>query len=190
MSGRSPKRSRPSGNLRLIPGTPGVILRGPREPGVFSYSDDEWTVVAAANSWNPDANLHQLRIDIEAAGQRYQASRRDPQLQKRLQRALNQAVALARTAQIPPAKLAALTDAAAVIKAEIGGGRAVLIGDVLQAWKRATGDTALGFSRMLKKPWTPNGPLIRYLYAALKPILGTDMVGVETLVKAIRSARR
>jgi hypothetical protein len=32
--------------------------------------------------------------------------------------------------------------------------------------------------------------LIRYLYAALKPILGTDMVGVETLVKAIRSARR
>ena len=187
MSRSSPRRAPPPARSRITPGTPVVIMRGPPTPGVFSYSNDEWEQVVAAH---PACNQHQLMVDLEAAGQRYLTSRRDPRLQVRLQRALNQAVALARTAQIPPAKLADLTDAAAAIKAEIGGGRAVLIGDVLQAWSDATGDTGLGFSRMLKKPWTPIGPLIRYLGAGLKPILGTDMVGVETLVKAIRSARR
>jgi hypothetical protein len=64
--------------------------------------------------------------------------------------------------------------------------RQPLIHDTLQAWTIATGDTALRFSRVRQMP---DGPLIRFLTAALEPIMGADMVGSETLVKAILSAR-
>jgi hypothetical protein len=36
----------------------------------------------------------------------------------------------------------------------------------------------------------PDGPLIRYLEAALSPIMGEDMVGREALIKAIKAIRR
>jgi hypothetical protein len=65
--------------------------------------------------------------------------------------------------------------------------RQSLIRDALQAWTIATGDTALGFSRVRT---VPAGPLIRFLNTALEPILGTDMVGAEALVQAILRARR
>jgi len=64
--------------------------------------------------------------------------------------------------------------------------RQALIRDALQAWTIATDDTALKFSRVGK---APAGPLIRYLTAALRPILGVDMIGSEVLAQAICSVR-
>jgi hypothetical protein len=65
--------------------------------------------------------------------------------------------------------------------------RQALVLDALQAWTTATGDAALKFSRVGKKP---TGPLIRFLDAALVPILGKDdMVGHETLARVICSVR-
>jgi hypothetical protein len=186
MSRSRPKRSPPGTRLQITPSAPVVVVRGPRAPGVFSYTDTQWVAVVGANT-NPNADLHQLLVALEAAGQRYQAGHRDRRLVAKLQRALNQAVALARTAQLLPKNLDALQAATAAIKAEISGERAMLIEDVLQAWKRATGNTALAYSRTHGKP---TGPLIRHLDAALGPILRADMVGHETLVKAILSARR
>jgi len=58
--------------------------------------------------------------------------------------------------------------------------------DVVRAWKAATGDVALKLSHA--HGW-PDGPLVRYLEAALGPILGPDMIGSETLVRAVRSVR-
>jgi hypothetical protein len=143
----NPKRTpAPAHGVRLIPGTPVVIMRGPRVPGVFNYTDDEWDqVVAAIRRRNSNSDTNQLLIDLEAAGQRYRIGRRD--LRSR------------RTLEL----------------------------DALRAWSHATGDTALKFSRV----WTgPAGPLIRFLNAALYPILGAGMAGDETLVKAILRARR
>jgi hypothetical protein len=160
MSGGEPRdisrrRQPPDARLQLIGSAPVMTVRGPRVPGVFSYTNDEWVKVVAANtdarrlcptSWKPDANLHQLLIALEAAGQQYRISRRD-----RSQ-------------------------------------RRALISDVLQAWRIATGDIALKISHTDGRP---AGPLIRYLDSVLRPILGEeDMVGHETLVQAIRSARR
>jgi hypothetical protein len=71
--------------------------------------------------------------------------------------------------------------------------RQALINDALQAWAGATGDTALRVSRthnLYVEHGPPDGPLIRYLEAALGPILGKDMIGREALIKAIRKARR
>lgn len=137
--------------LRITGSAPVVVIRPPQVPGVFSYSNDQWVMVVAANpSWHSDADLHRLLADLEKAGQKYRASRRD-RSQSRL--ALRQ----------------------------------TLIRDALQAWTNATADTALRFSRVRA---APAGPLIRYLEAALGPILGADMVGRETLAKAICGARR
>jgi len=63
-----------------------VIVRGPRSPDVFSYTDAQWVKVVAAH---PACNQHQLLVDLEAAGQRYQAGRRDSRL--RLQVRVSQA---------------------------------------------------------------------------------------------------
>src|SRR5690349_8560584 len=109
----SPKRLPPGARLRITTSAPVVIVRGPRSPDVFSYTDAQWVKVVAAH---PACNQHQLLVDLEAAGQRYWASRRDPQLQKRLQRGLKQArahVVLARDAQFPP-EIGALAGAVAV----------------------------------------------------------------------------
>jgi hypothetical protein len=68
-----------------------------------------------------------------------------------------------------------------------------LIRDALQAWSEATGDIKLKVSRThdLHAEWgPPDGPLIRYLEAALQPIMGEEMIGREALFKAIRRSRR
>jgi hypothetical protein len=187
MSRSRPKRLPPGARLRITTSAPVVIVRGPRSPDVFSYTDAQWVKVVAAH---PACNQHQLLVELEAAGQRYWASRRDPQLQKRLQRGLKQArahVVLARDAQFPP-EIGALAGAVAVIEAKLGG-RAALIREAFAAWTRATGDAELKYSRRGEAPWAPVGPLIRFLAAALSPILGRDMVRHEMLVKMIQSER-
>jgi len=150
MSRSNPSRMPPGTSLRLTRSAPVVVVRAPRVPGVFSYSDDQWAMVVSANSWHPDTDLHQLLFAREAAGQRYRISRRN--LRSQSPRALRQMLEL----------------------------------DVLRAWTTATGDTAL---RLSHTHGAPTGPLIRYLDAALDPILGGGMVGHETLVRDIRSVR-
>lgn len=158
---RTPRRSRKysdrSTPLRMPTSAPVVTMRGPRVPGAFTYTDadrdPQWVKVVAQTTKYPDANLHQLLIDLEAAGQRYQTAQRNLR-DARTRRTLRQALIL----------------------------------DALQAWSNATGDTALKFSR---EGAVPSGPLIRYLRAALVPILGEDdMVGREVLAQTICRARR
>jgi len=156
MSRSRPKRLPPGARLRITTSAPVVIVRGPRSPDVFSYTDAQWVKVVAAH---PACSQHQLLVDLEAAGQRYQAGRRDSRL--RLQVRVSQA-------------------------------RAALIRDALWAWSKATGDTELKVSRVHHSRieyGPPTGKLIRYLEAALSPILGEDVVGREALIKAIRRAR-
>jgi hypothetical protein len=147
----SRRRMPPSALLRTTRSVPVVIVRGPRAPGVFGYAVDEWVKVVAETTKYPDANLHQLLIDLEAAGQRYQTAQRNLR-GSRARRTLRQALIL----------------------------------DALQAWAIATGDSALKFSRVWKRP---DGPLIRFLGAALDPILGVDMIGYEVLAQTICRAR-
>jgi len=65
MSRSRPKRLPPGARLRITTSAPVVIVRGPRSPDVFSYTDAQWAKVVAAH---PACNQHQLLVDLEAAG--------------------------------------------------------------------------------------------------------------------------
>jgi hypothetical protein len=81
MSRTNPTRMPATKRLRITTSAPVVIVRGPRVPGVFTYTDADrdaqWVKVVAQTTKYPDANLHQLLIDLEAAGQRYQTAQRN-----------------------------------------------------------------------------------------------------------------
>jgi hypothetical protein len=193
--GRNRRRTPPPAQLKFTTSAPVVIVRAERQSTGFSYSVEEWVrVVAARRIWPLAVNLEQMRIELEAAGQLYQAAQnrraaRGRRSRTKLQRAMKQVYDLAALAdlQFTPEEDATLRTVQKKIESKLNGRRyaerTALIQSAVQTWRSGTGE-ARGFSRSSGKP---TGPLIRFLTAALAPILKDAMPGREVFAKIIRS---
>jgi hypothetical protein len=158
--------------------------------GTFTrYSEDEWAAILAACDWPPSANLEQVRHDLEEAGQFFWLThnRRLRMSPKRALRRLNRA-----RGPLPP-RLDAWRAYYEALSSDLFRGkrdfhRETLYWRVLQIWSDLTGKP-LAFSRPSSRRGAPRGPLVRFLMAALRPILTNDMPRAETLAKIVQRER-
>jgi hypothetical protein len=165
-----------------------MIIRGKRSSRRFSYTNKQWVRVMSARPgaiWPPESKPELMRLELERAGQAYREAVCDPKARTKFRRALKQVrnhVALARASRLSPPQIAALRAAAKVFESKFSDprvARATLARAALREWSKKRADWK--FSRNSKQK--PDGALIRYLEAALAPLLGE--VGRETLGKII-----
>jgi hypothetical protein len=184
MSRDSPRRKPQGPQLKFTPNAPVMIIRDKRPLQLFAYTDEQWVQVVSAKTralWPPESNLDRVRAELEAAGQQYRVV-----VTRVLRHALNQArelVALARALQFSKVEIDALRAAAAVFEAKLASpdshrtARATLVQAAINVWLNAANETKVSRA----------GPAVRFLKAALEPILGEGaMISEETLYQAIR----
>jgi hypothetical protein len=164
--------------------------------GTFThFSDDEWAAILATRAWPSEADLQQMRLELENAGRFFwltHTRRRGMSpstAHPRLKRALK---------HLPPdPRLRARVEAwlayyealsSKLFKGQRNEYRETLYWRILRIWSDVTGETELAFSRGASDG-APRGALIRFMAAVLGPILGDDAPTLEGLVKIIRRKR-
>ena len=165
MSRKNRRRTAPDKTvktLKLTADPPVVIIRSKFPSDSFQYTTEEWVrVVGARRRWPASANLGRVMAELEAAGQRYHEA-----IKSRPNR-----LALKHARAVP----------------EVEEARTELIKTAIRIWKATIGDAE--FSRP-HGGGVPGGQLIRFLTAALDPILKTDNVSAETLARIIIEVRQ
>ena len=183
MSRTNPRRKPQEPQLKFTPNAPVVIIRDKSPSQLFAYTDEEWVQVVSAKTralWPPKSNLDQVRAKLEAAGQQYRVAVTRVPLH-----ALNQArelVVFARALRFSKVEIDTVLAAVAVFEAKLANpdshrtARATLVQAAIGVWLNVN-ETKVSRA----------GPAVRFLKAALEPILGRGaMIGEETLYQAIR----